>query len=261
MSKAATKQENIVEKRETTVPVEPSLRQYNNYGITPPSKFALYRTDNTPYDLEIVRVTNELRQEVFYNNNEDIVQKLTEKTKVQTSKKVKKCNAVAILIFIASVLIIALYVLGKYIQSPISQIPYLLFVTDRAGLNVIFDLINVFLKGSVIEVLVITKQIAVAAVALMSIIITISSLFIMRRPGIGKAMKLALMLNFVLTVLIAVMVFVNKGTQLPVGYYILFGLTFLSMICGMFSKGVSKNKEKKRVRRNNGLSLQRGQRY
>lgn len=242
MSRNATKQENIVERKESAVPVEPSLRQFNKYGVTPPSDFALYKTSsNTQYDVEIQRVTNQLRQEVFYSDSEDEIQKLTEEVVEVKRKKVKKCNIIAILIFLASVAIISLYVVGKYVVTPVASIPSLLLITDKAGLSVIFDLINVFLKGSAIEIVTITMQIAVVAVVIMSIVILLSSVFIMRRPGIGKVMKVALVLHFTLTVVIAVMFLINKGT-LPVGYYILFGLSFISMICGIFTKGVAREK-------------------
>lgn len=246
MSKNATKQENIVERKESAVPVEPSLRQFNKYGVTPPSDFALYKTSsNTQYDLEIQRVTNELRQEVFYSNDEEEVQKLTEEVVEVKTQKTRKCNIIAILIFLASVAIIALYIVGKYIVAPIATIPSLLLITDKSGLGVIFDLINVFLKGSEIEIVNMAMQIAVVATVAMSIIILLSSVFIMRRQGIGKAMKTSLVLHFTFTVVIAVMFLINKGT-LPVGYYILFGLSFISMVCGIFTKGVAKEKEVKK---------------
>lgn len=240
MAKGVVKQDNIVERKESAVPVEPSVRQFNVYGITPPSEFALYGTGSKAlYDLEIQRVANELRQEVFYSNEIGQVQSLSVENEVNNTKKARKCNGVAILVFITSVLILSLYVIGKYIASPISSMASLFFITDKAGLGVIFDLINVFLKGSEIKVIAITMQIAVSAVALMSIVILLSSIFIMARPGVGKAMKTALFINFVFTVVIAVMVLIDKGT-LSIGYYVLFGLTFLSMVCGIFSKGNKK---------------------
>lgn len=242
MAKTTVK-ENIVEKT-ATVPVEPSLRQFNIYGITPSSEFALYGTGSKAfYDMEIERVTNELRREVFYNTDSDEEVKNT-KTEHEISenkaKKAKKVNGSAIFICIFTLLIAALYVLGKYI-APMQGVESLLYITNKAGLDVIFDLINVFLKGLPIETLAIALQIVVAAVALVSVIIVISSLIIVARPGIGKAMKILLLINFALTVAMGAIVFANKET-LAIGYYILFGLTLTSAIVGLVSKKAVKQK-------------------
>lgn len=240
MAKTPVKQENIVEKA-STVPVEPSLRQFNIYGITPPSEFALYGTGSKAlYDMEVERVTNELRQEVFYSS--DSTEVVSDKVeRVVSTKKAKKCNAAAIVVFIISILIIALYVLGKFV-APIAGVNSLLFVTDKSGLGVIFDLINVFLKGLPINALVLTTQVAVALVALFSVIIAISSLTIVCRQGIGKLMKALLLINFISTVVIGATVLANKGIM-PIGYYILFGLTLISSIIGLFSKKAVKRKK------------------
>lgn len=242
MTKSVVKQENIVEKKESAVPVEPSLSQFSVYGITPPSEFALYGTGSKElYESEVERVTAELRRMVF--NDENVCKVAEEKQTVKSaSKKEKKCNGFAIWAIIASILLIALYIVGKYVTSPISSIADLFYVASgKSGLGVIFDFINTFLKGSNIDIWVMVTQIAVLLVALMSIIILISSMVIVRRKGLGKAMKAAAFINFIFAVVIGVGTFASKQS-LAIGYYIVFGLTFLTMIFALVTKGLKKNK-------------------
>lgn len=243
MTKSVVKQENIVEKKESAVPVEPSLSQFSVYGITPPSEFALYGTGSKElYESEVERVTAELRRMVFNDENVCKVAEEKQTVKKTASKKEKKSNGFAIWAIIASILLIALYIVGKYVTSPISSIADLFYVASgKSGLGVIFDFINTFLKGSNIDIWVMVTQIAVLLVALMSIIILISSLVIVRRKGLGKAMKAAAFINFIFAVVIGVGTFASKQS-LAIGYYIVFGLTFLTMIFALVTKGLKKNK-------------------
>ncbi len=245
MAKSVDKQDNIVEKKESAVPVEPSLSQFSGYGITPPSEFALYGTGSKSlYESEVERVTSELRRMVFSDENvcPTIEEKQIEEKIIE--KKKRKCNVFSIWAIISSLLMIALYVVGKYIASPISSVADLLYVVDGgSGLGVIFDFINTFLKGLDINIWLMVTQIAVLALALMSIIILISSLVIVRRNGVGKAMKAASLINFAFAVIIGVGTFANKQS-LATGYYIVFGLTFLTVLFAVISKGV-KGKVKK----------------
>ncbi len=245
MARSVGKQENIVEKNESTVPVEPSSSQFSVYGITPPSEFALYGSESKElYEMEVQRVTAELRRMVF--SDECVCQPKAELPLVEKSaaksveKKGKKCNGFSIAAIIFSLLIAAIYVVGKYVASPIDGVTDLLYVANgKAGLNVIFDFINTFLKGSEIDVWVMVIQVAVLLVGLISIIILISSLIIVARRGVGKAMKTLCVINFVFAVVIGAGTFASKQS-LSIGYYIVFGLTFLTMVVALASKGIKK---------------------
>ncbi|NCA92744.1 hypothetical protein EOM82_05775 [bacterium] len=247
MTKSVVKQENIVEKKESAVPVEPSLSQFSVYGITPPSEFALYGTGSKElYESEVERVTAELRRMVFNDENvcrtSEALPIVEKSAQNKAEKKAKNCNGFAIWAIIASILLIALYIVGKYVTSPISSLADLFYVASgKSGLGVIFDFINTFLKGSNIDIWVMVTQIAVLLVALLSIIILISSLVIVRRKGLGKAMKAAAVINFIFAVVVGVGTFASKQS-LAVGYYIVFGLTFLTMVFALVTKGLKNNK-------------------
>lgn len=217
----------VAKKPGNQVPVHSPSGPMQLTPIIQPIAFVPYSTQEQPLYMYDDASTQAAEYEDDYSYSEDNYAE--EAVATTQSQKAKKVSGAAIALIILSVIMIAVYVVGKFLAFTYVQV-----ANDTSGLDM---LLNVFSAGAIVLDTITVVALGVSVSVVCALLVLIASIVRIKKQGACVFAKIFSFLGLV-TALVAVMISLVQKDEITVNYgmYIVAAIALLLVMIAFLSK-------------------------